>query len=143
MPEGKKRSGAFLVSGTQSTTEHLAALLPPGMFLNIRYVLSTSEARQRAGEPDCGLVFINTPLSDENGVQLARDLVARYPVGVLLLVRADLYEQTAGVVEAEGILMEHLSMTEAHRYIEKQAMDLCKKRRDVAEQIIRAYDSAF
>ncbi len=33
----------------------------------------------------------------------------------------------------------HMSEPEAHRYIEKQAMDLCVRRRNVAEEIIKTY----
>ena len=43
---------------------------------------------------------------------------------------------------AKLILIERFKMTEqqAHKYIEKQAMDLCVKRRNVAEKIIRTYE---
>lgn len=45
------------------------------------------------------------------------------------------------VNHAKWILIEHLSMTEAdaHRYIEKQAMDRCISKRDMAEEIIKTY----
>ena len=41
------------------------------------------------------------------------------------------------------ILIERLKMSEAeaHRYIEKQAMDTCTKRRIIAEKIIRTYEN--
>lgn len=42
---------------------------------------------------------------------------------------------------AKLLLMQTLAMNEAeaHRYIEKQAMDACCKKRDIAENIIRIY----
>ena len=42
------------------------------------------------------------------------------------------------VNHAKWILIEHLKMTEtdAHRYIEKQAMDRCISKREMAEEII-------
>ena len=42
---------------------------------------------------------------------------------------------------AKWLLIEELKMTEqeAHRYIEKQAMDRCVTRRAVAEQILSIY----
>lgn len=45
------------------------------------------------------------------------------------------------VSRAKLLLMEQLRMSEAaaHRYIEKQAMDQCVKRREIAENIIRTY----
>ncbi len=45
------------------------------------------------------------------------------------------------VNHAKWILIEHLKMTEtdAHRYIEKQAMDRCISKREMAEEIIKIY----
>ena len=47
------------------------------------------------------------------------------------------------VNRAKWLLMEQLRMTEneAHYYIEKQAMDMRLSRREVAENIIRSYDT--
>ena len=47
------------------------------------------------------------------------------------------------VDRAKCILISYLSMTEpeAHRYIEKQAMDMRKTRREVAEEILRTYEN--
>ncbi len=46
---------------------------------------------------------------------------------------------------AKCILIAHLSMTEkeAHRHIEKQAMDMRAPKRAVAESIIRAYEEGL
>lgn len=45
------------------------------------------------------------------------------------------------VNRAKWLLIENLKMTEAdsHRYIEKQAMDRCIPKREVAEEIIKTY----
>lgn len=45
------------------------------------------------------------------------------------------------VNRAKWLLIDHRKMTEAdaHRYIEKKAMDCCASRREVAEEIIRLY----
>lgn len=47
------------------------------------------------------------------------------------------------VNRAKCVLIEYLRMseTEAHKYIEKQAMDLRKTRRAVAEDILRTYEN--
>ena len=47
------------------------------------------------------------------------------------------------VNRAKWLLIEHLSMKEAaaHRYIEKQAMDMRITRREVAENILKTYES--
>ena len=45
------------------------------------------------------------------------------------------------VNKAKWILISELTMSEpeAHRYIEKQAMDRCTARRSIAEEIIKTY----
>ena len=45
------------------------------------------------------------------------------------------------VDRAKWILIDQLKMseTQAHKYIEKQAMDRCVKREEIAENIIRTY----
>lgn len=52
-------------------------------------------------------------------------------------------EEIRYVNRAKLLLMEKLKMTEqeAHRYIEKTAMDLCVKRAQVAKNIINTYES--
>lgn len=53
----------------------------------------------------------------------------------------DKMEEIHLVNHAKWILIEHLKMTEAdaHRYIEKQAMDRCITKRKLAESIIATY----
>ena len=50
-------------------------------------------------------------------------------------------EEVRIVARAKCILVEYLRMSEqqAHRYIEKQAMDQCITKREVSENIIRTY----
>lgn len=52
-------------------------------------------------------------------------------------------EEIKIVNRAKWLLVEQLKMTEpeAHRYIEKQAMDRCVRRREIAAGIIRTYGS--
>ena len=52
-------------------------------------------------------------------------------------------EEVRLINRAKLLLVQQLKMTEAeaHRYIEKQAMDTCRKRRDIAERIIRTYEA--
>lgn len=50
-------------------------------------------------------------------------------------------EEIRLVNRAKWLLISELKMEEpqAHRYIEKQSMDLCVPKRQVAEDIIRTY----
>ena len=139
------------------------------------------------------IAIINTPLSDDFGIQLAIELSERN-ICVLTFVKGDRYEQIAYKLEGYGVitlakpvdraslvisvrmlkamraklvkmetqrssleskmreirlvnrakllLVERLSMTEeeAHRFIEKQAMDSCVKKGEIAENIIKTYE---
>ena len=51
-------------------------------------------------------------------------------------------EEIRIVARAKCILVEYLRMSEqqAHRYIEKQAMDMRTSKRNVAENILKTYD---
>ena len=55
----------------------------------------------------------------------------------------DKMEELKAVDRAKLILVQQFKMseTEAHRFIEKNAMDRCVKRRDIAENIIRTYQN--
>ena len=52
-------------------------------------------------------------------------------------------EEMRLVDRAKSTLVEYLGFTEAeaHRYLEKQAMDMRMTRREVAEEILRTYET--
>lgn len=100
------------------------------------------------------------PLLTERGVLVlpksAPDFLLQQAVQLLLATRQKLrkLETRAAKLEARVedmrlinraklLLVQQLRMTEAeaHRYIEKQAMDTCRKRRTIAENIIRTYEA--
>ena len=152
------------------------------------------EARRAALQQDYGLVIINAPLKDEFGHELAVDLAEKTKAGVVLVVKAELYETLSARVEASGVIVaqkpvnrillyqsmrvaaatsrrlealqkendklrlkvhelqlvgrakcalvqyRHLTEQEAHRYIEKQAMDQRLPRLEIAEDILHTYE---
>ena len=96
---------------------------------------------------DDGVLTLGKPLSSQalqTAIRLATALRAK-------LQRLDKKNQALQekmqdirtVNRAKWLLMEQLRMTEneAHYYIEKQAMDMRLSRREVAENIIRSYDT--
>ena len=183
----------LLAGSTEKGRMLLQALLPPGGE-PARTCQSGAETRRALGENDYSLLIINTPLSDESGIDLAVDAAARCLTGVLLLVKAELADQVqeqlsdAGVFvvakpvarplfdqamryaavlrnrlmsvcaekeklekkltdvrvvdRAKCLLIQYCGMTEeqAHRAIEKQAMDTRQTRLIVAQGIIARYD---
>lgn len=184
------------VSKTEQLCNMLSDALPKDLFSRVVSASESGEARRCMTEmSDVDIVVINTPLPDDFGIELAVGIAARREIGVILIVKADIFEQVASKVEKYGIvtlkrplsknelymavrmlcavrhrfeayereavslrakmeeirlvnrakwlLMDRLKMSEpeAHRYVEKQAMDRCVKKAEVARSIIRAYEN--
>ncbi len=99
----KRRRQVLIVTGTEKLYEFFTELLPPAEFYPITMAKTAGEARRGAIDNPADIVIINTPLSDDFGLQLALDL-AESSAGILLLVKADLYEQVAYQAEEAGVL---------------------------------------
>ena len=186
----------LVVSSSEKGEVRLRELLKNAAFSQIDLAKNGGEARRLLNqEKSCELVIINTPLSDEWGLDLAISLAEYSDVGVILLVKNEDADEIAHKVEDYGVfvvpkpvsrsffyqalklvtasckrlarlqsenvklqtkieemrivnrakyvLIEYLKMTEpqAHRYIEKQAMDLRKNRQEIAERILETYET--
>lgn len=189
-------TGVLVVSSSSKVTDYILQLLPGRQFAPVVSASDAGEARRMLVDGSYDLILINSPLPDEFGTQLALDIAENHPSsGILLFVKAEMFEQVAAGVEDAGVLtmarpgsrqsiyqavkllmatrnklrrleekaqslevkmkeirqvnrakwmlVERLKMTEpeAHRYIEKTAMDRCVKRLEIAESIIRTYGS--
>jgi len=154
-----------------------------------------SEARRLLAQQDFELCIISAPLKDEFGDQLAMTISEKYACQVILVVKAEIFDEVMEKVEDFGVitvskplnktlfwnavklakasrrrlqmmqkendkllqkiedlrvvnqakylLISYLRMTEqeAHRYIEKQSMDMRMTKRQIAENILKTYDS--
>ena len=194
MTASKERRRVLIVSGGSKLFEYFSSLLPPADFYPITKAGSASEARRMLLQTGADIVIIDTPLPDGFGTDFALD-IAGQSLGVMLVVKAELYERVCYKVEDAGILtvskpnsrqvlyssvrllaalsarlqksesrnrslqekmadirvvnrakwllIEHLGLSEddAHRLIEKRAMDERISRRQVAEGIISSYEN--
>lgn len=185
---------ALIVSKSDRTPEAIGLILTMNGIGKILRAQSAGEARRTVMSRVVDIAIINTPLSDDFGIQLAIELSERN-ICVLTFVKGDRYEQIAYKLEEYGVitlakpvdraslvisvrmlkamraklvkmetqrssleskmreirlvnrakllLVERLSMTEeeAHRFIEKQAMDSCVKKGEIAENIIKTYET--
>lgn len=188
------QENVLLVGGTEKSRALLQALIPLGSCAMSRMCQSGGEARQVMQETAWSLILINTPLSDESGLELAMEAAEQTMAAVLLLVKAELADTVADRVEASGVmviakpvsrqvfeqaqrfalaarnrltalhaenerlekkmaelrlidrakcvLIQYLGMTEqqAHRHIEKQAMDTRQTKAIVARNILATYE---
>ena len=190
----KERRRVLIVSGGDKLFEYFSSLLPSADFYPITRAGSAGEAKRMLLQTGADIVIIDTPLPDEFGVSLAQDIAGR-SLGIMLVVKTELYDRVCHKVEDHGILtvckpnsrqilyssvrllaalsarlqksesrnkslqekmedirvvnrakwllIEKLGLSEAdaHRLIEKRAMDERVSRRQVAEGIISSYES--
>ncbi len=184
----------LLVGSSEKSRALLQSLLATTEYSQCVSASSGAEARRMLASGDFSLVIINTPLSDEPGMELAVETAQSSLAGVILLVRAELAETIAERVETSGVmvvgkpvarplfdqalrlsmtarnrmlflqnqneklqkkieemrmvdrakcaLIQYLRMTEqqAHRHIEKQAMDTRQTKMQVAKDIVNTYE---
>jgi len=180
--------------GAARPSEPYAELLRAASVKQIVALESAAEARRMLLERDFDLVVVSTPLRDESGESLCRDIVSRGASQAILVVKSESFDAVSAACEADGVLTvskpvsnavfwsafslakaarnrilrvqeenarlkqkieeirivdraKHvltarlsLSEPEAHRFIEKQAMDLRSSRRAIAEGILRTYE---
>ncbi|NLM73311.1 MAG: ANTAR domain-containing protein [Clostridiaceae bacterium] len=185
---------ALIVSFSDKSTEYLTKILQKASVKDIDSVSDAGKARRVLIDKDYDLCIVNSPLPDEFGANLARDIAVKKTSQVILLVKSEVFDEISYRVEEYGvitiakpinnsllwnalrlasatskkikaireenlklmqkiedirivdrakcILISNLSMTEAeaHRYIEKQAMDMRLPKRKVAEEILKIYE---
>lgn len=96
---------ALVVSSGEKGRSMVGELLGQRAFQNISAAGSGSEARRILLESDFDLVVINTPLSDEFGVELAQMAAMDTTSGVMMLVRTQLSDEIAAQVEDYGVFV--------------------------------------
>ena len=143
----------LVVSASENFNKALSALLPPVRYGPVNYAGSVGAARRILSERDFDFVLINAPLPDDAGTGLAIDICGTSGGIAVLIVHQSLLDEIRDKVTGQGVftlrlvnrakllLITELKMEEptAHRFIEKQSMDRCITRREVAEEIIRTY----
>lgn len=183
----------LVVSCQQKFNDAIMPMLPAAEYYPVCFSGNIAAARRELLTRSFDFVIINAPLPDETGTHFAIDTGSRADTVVLLLLRAENYEEVNERVTPHGvftlqvptpastirqglkwmisvrerlrkmetknlsieekmeeirlvnrakwILIEQLKMTEseAHRHIEKQAMDRCTSKREIALSIIKTY----
>ncbi len=96
---------------------------------------------------DYGIVVLSKPLSRQTFYSAVK-LVSATQKRLIILEKENMklqkkIEEIRLVDRAKCVLIQYLNMTEAeaHRYIEKQAMDMRKTKKTIAENILNTYDS--
>ena len=129
--DGEGTDFAIDISDSTSTT---LLLTPTQFFEQISYKVE-----------GYGILTITSPFDQFYSYNMIKVAIAvQYKVQVLSSQTTKLkvkMEEIRVVNRAKMLLMQNLNMTEAdaHRYIEKEAMDRCIKKTAVAEQVISTY----
>ncbi len=184
----------LLVGSSEKSQALLQSLLSGTGFSQCVLAQNGAEARRMLNQGEYALTIINTPLTDEPGIDLAVKTAQSTLSGVILLVKAEMADVVSQKVEESGVLVvakpvsrllfdqalrlsmtarnrmlmlqnqneklqkkieemrmvdrakcaliQYLRMTEqqAHRHIEKQAMDTRQTKMQVARDIVNTYE---
>ncbi len=185
---------ALIISKTETGIKAVASLLKDEGFSRIQCTLSSDDAKRKLNDNDFGLIIINAPLKEENGLELSVFCAEKTNACVVLIVPKEKTLDVFDIVSERGVLVvsrplkvrlfknllrysmgymnritgndeaeklkneleeikvinrakllliQCLSMTEAqaHRYIEKQAMNMRTGKLEIAKQVIRTYQN--
>ena len=99
-----KQNSVLIVSGSERSRATLAEVFASSRYSPVTTRGSAAEVRRQVLDAPHALVFINTPLPDETGVQLALDLSSSRNCCVALIVPGDTYDQVNEQVEDAGVL---------------------------------------
>ena len=94
----------LIVSGTQKGAAYITELLSPREFAPMTTALSGGDARRLLLRRSYDLVVINTPLPDEFGHELAEYITEKFVSGVMVIAKAELFDQVNDKMEPLGIL---------------------------------------
>ena len=152
------------VAAAEKFHTSLRELLPAGRYAPVRFAYDAADARRRLLESRYDIIIISAPLRDEFGTDLAQhfaELTLQKPTSPQMMLQCmellcgtrerlrrmeqkslsmeDKMAEIRLINRAKWVLIEKQGMSEqdAHRYIEKQAMDRCVPKRVVAEEILR------
>ncbi|MBO6108084.1 MAG: ANTAR domain-containing protein [Eubacterium sp.] len=186
----KNDHNVLIVSSYDKFTASVMRVLSGRGYRTIEAKKSASTARREILEKSYDIVLINTPLSDETGVELGIDISDSSSTGVIIAAPGESSEDVAERVTDHGIIVvakpatgrlllrnvrligalldklkgaqkkvltleekmeeirlvnrakwilierDGMSEDEAHRYINKQAMDRCVSKKEIAGEII-------
>ncbi len=118
--------GVLIVTASEKLDTQMRSLLPGTDYYPVQSARSVSQARRLLLETGFDLVLIHTPLRDDFGVQLAIDICSDSSAGVLLFVKADLFDSVSAKVLEHGVLT--LSMPTNSALVTQSLRMLCAQR---------------
>ena len=114
MRENLENYSILIISGSEQYTSLVKNSLPEGRFLAIDQKKNASSGQRSVLEREYDFVVINTPLPDENGIELALDLASKNSFGVLVLTPVEIYEDVKEYLINEGVFVERKPTDKVH-----------------------------
>ena len=91
----RERRKVLIASGSDKGIEYLTGQLSGGRYDTSYPVASAAEARRRLDSVAHDLLIVNTPLKDEFGADFASGEAENRNIGVVLIVKDEVYDQIA------------------------------------------------
>lgn len=95
----------LVVCSSAKNEKSIAGLAESFFSYKTTFARSGQEARRLIAQNDFDTAVINSPLSDENGVDLAMTLSEKYPTGVVLLASAEFASDFQHQTENYGVMV--------------------------------------
>ena len=93
----------LVVSNQQKFNDALSSMLPPSEYYPVCFTSNIASARRQLLSRGYDLVIVNAPLPDESGTRFAIDASNRMDTVVLLLLRAENFEEVTARVTSHGV----------------------------------------
>ena len=117
---------ALIITSTEKSYASYNDLLRAHSEFDCVHVRTCGEGRRILVERDFELVIISSPLSDETGENLARQIAISGVSQVILTVKSEIYGQVSAVCEKDGVLTIAKPI---NKEIFRQAVSLAKTMR--------------
>ena len=104
MTAEKEAYRILVASASDKMVSVVRDVLPGPQYRDISYVSTMGDAKRMLVSHICDILIINTPLKDDFGIQSAIDIAEQHETGILLLVKAEMYEQ---VLPGGGLRHRH------------------------------------
>ncbi len=113
----------LIVSSYEKFSDSVTRALSDGRYRDVDVRKSASSARRELLEKSYDVAMINMPLSDEPGVDLAIDIAATYPTGVIIVASSEISEDVAERVTDDGIIV--IAKPASARIVKRAVRVLC------------------
>ena len=101
----RERRKVLIASGSDKGIEYLTGQLSGGRYDTSYPVASAAEARRRLDSVAYDILIVNTPLKDEFGADFASGEAENSNIGVVLIVKNEIYDQIAYKTEDSGVIV--------------------------------------